>query len=327
MSGTPQRLAPWIARILWDYEGHSITADEFDERWNERVAVNDRFGVLEHEHAWKSLLFYCGTRRGSVEMKQLRRVLSRSRPPIEFTLPDSMLPGPTLGTIHASKGREAENVHLMLPTDYYDDGRTEDQIDEEGRVIFVGATRARTTLNVGTARRPYAESVPNGKRAFKIGRKNKSPRAQVEFGLEGDIDKYSLLMSDEWPDGDDEARKVQEYLWEQCLAHVDVFSEKSADTGWIYWVHATDDSCDWLGSLSKSVTGDFFPIGDRVKERYDQKKALPGSTIRYLHMIGSETVVLRETDDLKSRLLDPWSKTGIYLVPVISGFTNVYFNG
>jgi hypothetical protein len=327
MSGTPQRLAPWIARIFWDFEEPLISASEFEQRWKGRVAENPNFGVLEHEHAWKSLQYYCGTRRGSVEMKQLRRVLSRSRPPIEFTLPDSMLPGPTLGTIHASKGREADNVHLMLPADYYDEGRTEEQIDEEGRVIFVGATRARSTLNVGIARRPFAETVPNGRRAFKLGRKNKTPRAQVEIGIDGDIDKYSLLSSEEREEGTEEPDDIQQYLWDNCLSHVDVYAEKSADTGWEYWIHAEDGSCDWLGSFSKSLTGDFFPIGDRVKERFSRKKAYPGSTIRYLHMVGAESVVLSENDDLKLRLLAPWSSTGIYLIPVVSGFTNVYFNG
>lgn len=329
MSGIPQRLSPWIARIFWDCQEKLISEETFDSLWAKRVSTKQRFDEDAKQRAWASLLAYCGTRRGSaVELKQLRRVLSRSKPPIEFTLSDDMLPGPVLGTIHASKGREADIVHLMLP-DYcdLDVGKTPEQIDEEGRVIFVGATRAKSELNVGSTGRPYASSVPNGRRTYKLGKRNKSPRAQVEFGLSGDVDKHRLLLREEWADSDESAESVQEYLWEHCLDHVRVIAEKSEETSWNYWLHAEDESCDWLGSLSKRVTSDFWPIADRVKEHHRRERAWPGPTIRHLHMVGSESVVLGETDDMRAQLLEPWSRSGIYLVPVVSGFTNVYFSG
>jgi hypothetical protein len=309
MSGVPQRLSPWIARVFWDFEQRAISEPEFGALWSDRVSSNPAFGDVELEQAWKSLKHYCGNRRGTVEIKQLRRVLSRSKPPIEFVLPEDMLPGPLLGTIHASKGREAETVHLML----------------NGGDVFVGATRARSKFKVGNKGKSFASKVPGHTRTFKLGKKKKSPRAQVEFGLEGDIDRYSLLLSDEWKEDIDVVAENQSYLWENCLNHAKLTAEKSKDTDWVYWLDADDESCFWLASLSKRVTNDLWPIGDKVKAHYSRKRAMPTSTIWHINMVGSESVVLSDTDDMKARLLQPWCRTGIYLIPVISAYTIVYF--
>ena len=84
-------------------------------------------------------------------MRRLREILIRLRPPVDFIVDEKTLPGPVIGTIHSSKGREADHVHLMLPPDSYVDGDrfTATALAEEERVMFVGATRARTKLLCG----------------------------------------------------------------------------------------------------------------------------------------------------------------------------------
>ena len=52
-----------------------------------------------------------------IQIIKLRKVLSRPSPPVEFTYLDFGHSGPILGTIHASKGRESDNVLLTLPPD------------------------------------------------------------------------------------------------------------------------------------------------------------------------------------------------------------------
>ena len=74
----------------------------------------------------------------------------------------------TLSTLHASKGLEWPHVVLaginegLLPFKSDDEDMTPQRLEEERRLMYVGITRARTTLAVSTLRRRKKgrETVP-----------------------------------------------------------------------------------------------------------------------------------------------------------------------
>ena len=149
MSGVPTVVRPWIGWLFGGFDKPLITRQEFEALWDQRFDISPvPFEGEERKYAWGVLQqLSAGDREGVVDLVYLRRIASRSRPPVELCLPELGMTGPILGTIHASKGREADTVALVLPH-----ARTRSQSDsqaselEEGRVYYVGATRARESL-------------------------------------------------------------------------------------------------------------------------------------------------------------------------------------
>ena len=92
-----------------------------------------------------------------------------------------------MGTIHASKGREADNVRLFV-NEKENPESTDEEKAEETRILFVGASRAKQNLSVGKGY-VFGGSTLDG-RSFK--RNRGKLKAQVEIGKDGDFDNFQL---------------------------------------------------------------------------------------------------------------------------------------
>ena len=66
-------------------------------------------------------------------------------------VPDIGFKGPIIGTIHSSKGRQADNVVLNL-SKYTKDNPEKSK--EETKIIFVGASRAKSNLKINDTQSP-----------------------------------------------------------------------------------------------------------------------------------------------------------------------------
>ena len=179
LSGHPAGLAPWLAAILSDNDTPTLSRGQFAAAWD-RCVADTPLAIETPEAAWATLSRLAGP-DGFLDLLQLRRRLAGPRPPIELCLAETGATGPVLGTIHASKGREAETVHLMLPAKESGDPA------EEARIAFVGATRARRRLLVGKAVPEPAERLQSG-RLYRLDRDD----VRVELGRAEDIDAESL---------------------------------------------------------------------------------------------------------------------------------------
>ena len=169
LSGLPVALAPWLAILLHDFTAARLHRDEFMDLAANRLSLD---GTVLWDLLSPDL---------SLDVRQLLQRLSAAQPPPELCSFDPGDPaGPILGTIHASKGREMPHVQLMLPGT-----RTRlDDPEAEARVLFVGATRARKTLEIGAGPRLDSHRLPSG-RAYIVPGKT---LVQCEIGRSDDFD-------------------------------------------------------------------------------------------------------------------------------------------
>lgn len=332
MSGLPVCIAPWVAITLGDFTGRHLTRDEFDRRWADRMAApaGTRPGL---DKAWSDLVGVAGDRGGRVEIKRLRTRLGTASPPLAFCTPELGTRGPIVGTIHASKGREADVVHLMLSETSFGkdpDGEGRDSTEEEGRVIFVGATRARRSLHVGKGYPYPGKSLSASGRAYRHARKGGGTSANVEIGRSGDLDELSCVADD----GEVDPATIRE---SQLLLREIAESITPATTS---TVRMPDGKFQWrlngmhgesqvrLGRLGHRLVSDLFEVGKDVRNWQSWwTKLMPVSPIEHLYIVGVRSVVLAPDHPDAESLAQPYAESGIFLCPVVYGFPRVRFKG
>lgn len=317
MSGLTVIIYPWVAWILGSFTGPYLDRGEFDRRWDDPLVSSVAAG-LGSEDAWQLLFRFAGDARGRIEMRKLRRVLSRSRPPVELCQPECGTRGAIVGTIHASKGREASRVVLMIPTV----SSSLDQ-DEESRVMYVGATRARRELKVGD--RPFmrAARLEESGRVYRIIKSTHS--AQIEFGREGDLDPMAHAGRGVCTSGDD-AMKTQRVL--AGIANENRGVQGICDRAWDYNYRIyLDHSGEMIpiGCFHQTVNRDLWTILREFERQTGRRRLKPPEHIDHLYISGVRTVVLPEDHPDLHLLHHPYAISGILLAPVITGFPFVRF--
>nr|WP_237212504.1 ATP-binding domain-containing protein [Ruegeria lacuscaerulensis] len=246
-------------------------------------------------------------------MSKLRRRLSQKRPPIDLTTQEYGLFGPIVGTIHASKGREAQNVVLLLPTGAEFENAEEEA--EETRVLFVGATRAKTSLMVGEGTVSRSASLSSG-RAYGWTRNGKT---MLEIGRDGDIAPRGLVGSNELSAS--EAAKAQNFLAGVSDVVTTYSLQVDPELDWRYRIVAdSGETC--AGAMERSVGYDLW---DLLKKRNQGNSHRPPGRLSYVRGHGCSTMVLAPDDSEASTLHEPWASSGFLLTPRIAAYPSFYF--
>ena len=315
LSGYGVTLPAWLAICFADFVEPFIAERRFLDLWADRIEnkAAPQFGPAE---AWANLLRVGGRKDGAVDMQRLRRRLGQARPPVELTLSEYGLYGPIVGTIHASKGREASNVVLLLPKGAEFES-IEDEI-EETRVLFVGATRARASLIVGESNAFRASTLSSG-RGHRSARNGKS--TMVEIGRDGDITARGLVGRSEFSAA--EASAGQAFLAK--VADVVTTYKLEADAGldWRYRIRAGNEG-PCVGALSRNLTYDLWEI---LANRNQKNSHRPPGYVNHVRGQGSATVVLSPDDNELETLNEPWASSGFVLSPRIAAFPPFFFSG
>ena len=319
MSGLPVCLVPWIGAALSEHVEAEVSRDRFMELWSERVHGMALATPCGADDAWAHLVRIAGRTPTVVKMRLLRQRLGRKQPPAELCRAELGLRGPIVGTIHASKGREAETVHLMLPDTH---GESIDH-DEEARVVFVGATRGRSRLLTGRGYRQLAGRVEASGRAYSLKTRNNKPRAQVEIGRDTDIEAEGLAGRRFFA-SPGAVRASQTRIGGLGHRTLSLVAESDRDAKFAYRLRE-DGQERCLAVLSQSVNNDLFTVANAVQARLGGGRRRPPDTLRHLHVLGVRTIVLRPDAPEGELLYDPWRTSGIILAPLVLGYSTAFF--
>jgi hypothetical protein len=302
MSGLPPRILPWVAQLLWDHSGRKLTRTVFETRWAERMTGEQ--GVSAKDAAWTTMFEAAGESDTVIDLHRLRSVLGRSNPPVSFVSPEYGDAGPIIGTIHASKGREAEEVSLYLPPEV--ESGDDDDADEEIRVLFVGATRARRKLSVGDS--PGKQSSNAEGRVWKYVHGN---RAQIEIGRVHDVDAQGLVGKQVFKSAK-EALIAQQVLAAKPFQK-DIFAFADSDLDWNLALETKQK--ERIGALSKRLKDDLTAIAN-LSNSWPPPNHLP-----FIRSAGLRTIALRPDDPALEQLHEPWRSSGFVLAPMLIGFS------
>ena len=325
MSGHPHSIFSWIGHVFCDYPNRVISKKQFFDVCKQKVDLFENSTDESSYDDWWSTLLETANKNGYVDITKLRTVLSRNTPPINFCYPDSGNKGPILGTIHASKGREADNVVLRLP--YRRQTAQNYNYDEESRVLYVGATRARGELAVGKGfeQQSYAKSLESSRvfRRYISKWSGKFELAAVEVGLNGDLNEYSFVSKKRSLQDVLEAQGKLASLAKGTPYPLTTKREKYQDK-YFYniWTCSHGVEIDKLiGEFNTSFNDDLFQIACS----FGKYNSPPEIRREPFYMIGLRTICKSENDPNLKAIHEPYSKTGVWIVPVIIGYPSCLF--
>lgn len=319
MSGLPVVMHPWVGACFGDFADARITRNTFASLWKSRITWKTN-GQSDADSAWAQLVEIAGTSKEVVDMKLLRRRLSRRQPPANMCAAEFGRHGPIIGTIHASKGREADAVFLMMPSG---DDREDSDHEAETRVIFVGATRARSHLYIGTGFYPNSRNLPSG-RVWSLNANDGDPSLMVEVGREGDIDAAGFAGRKFFATSNavQKAQNRIQELIESPITGVIAWCVPNAE----YAYSISDPKTNTLlGAFSERFNQDLWSLAPHAAGKRKWSRAKPPEKIPHLRLLGARTLVLAPDAPEASLLHEPWASTGFVLAPLAIGYTKVWF--
>lgn len=305
LAGGAGIVEPWIGAVLGGIEGQVVDARQ----------VADLFGQLSppplvpFEEAWSILRRNAPSNGAGVDLHRLAKLVSSPNPPTEIVRTDlGYRTGPLLSTIHAAKGREADTVHLMLP-------RWPERPDtnwmEEARILFVGASRARRKLKIGSSTsilRPLQGSRGRRWRPFtRYGR----PDALVQTGIPGDIDIEFQNDPAAWG-GETVLAEARERLWRHALRPRPLRAVRDEDR-YRLELDEPGERGGTVGWLSRQFGNDLWSIGEHVCGTRTPPPAVFGG----IWLLGVTTMASSSETDGQPR---------IGLAPVVTGIPLVHFS-
>jgi hypothetical protein len=321
MSGTPVCAHPWIGWLLAPLRLRHLDRAGLGNLWDDRE-MERLFPGEEPDRAFRLLWGLAPGDAGRINIERLRELLARGRPPVEVCATECGAKGPVLGTIHASKGREADDVVLALPPAPGED----DDAGEETRVLYVGATRPRKRLVVHDADGSRAYRLESGRLWCVLKPQAGKPylRASVEIGLDGDIDRAAGVqppLAGSAAEAEASQRLLAASAGELCAVSAHCNKEWKYDA---YRLDLADHPGCWIGQFRKRVQDDLLQVRRWFGEHFKTKVRTPWRIDR-LHLFAVRTVAIADDDPVRRTLHEPFRSSGFLLAPVVIGYPVAFF--
>jgi len=332
MPGYPAAVFPWIAGIFSSWTSTFIAADVFAGRWRDLPPCL-AYGY-DAVTAWSLLRQFAGDSKGAVDVPEIRRLVARSRPPVELCMLDCGGHGPVFSTIHASKGREADRVYLMLPRnlEYLGYGTKPPDPEEEARVFYVGSTRMRKEIHRGTAQTMKAARAlqPGSRRVAQL----LDTKVKFQVGLDGDLLAHAPVSREPafCADAASAAAAQQRLagLWDRAL-RAGAAPEVTGELVRVTVNSSPQDAYRFLceGAVvawsDVSLLRDLRTLAEKRRAKYSWSTLQPPPDLGPLRLIGLRTAAIPEGPVHAGRLQEPYATSGLFLAPLVSGFPSPFF--
>jgi len=300
----------WIAAVSPSLDPDRWTEAAFGDVWHDSAKRHPHhFRDWTVESAWRSLRGIASEGRTAVSVARISDAIASGYLPDELIRREIGFSGPMVGTIHASKGREADEVLLVVP------GRNGNDVEtrEDARVIYVGLTRPRSKLRVadGTGRGIF--SYQKEDRVWR--RVARSGNIQIEVGREGDVHPAGSILAVPDP------HSVQEFLLRFDGHPVPVRAQKTMNDAefkdrrtkqFRLDLYLADEPAIQLGSLSADFDREVF-------EACFPSWGRGASSMKYAYLLDVRSTSLPEGDPALSRMPEPWRTRRLWLTPVVAG--------
>jgi hypothetical protein len=314
MAELPICIHPWVGACFSEHSDKTLSKKDFMKYWIDGVEGTTLAKGIDSGIAWAQLVRLAGKTHSIIDMTKLRRLLGHEKPPADFCSSEIGTGGPIIGTIHSSKGRETDIVYLNMPKES-DNKKTD--FDEETRVVFVGATRARKYLKVGNRYNDIFQI--RLKSSGRVYSKDKGdPR--VEIGRIGDVLATGIAGTAYYANEDSVRLHQKSLLSMADKINSAIATYKHSFGRYFYRVKLEDDD-EYFAVLNERLSDELFRIG---KDIYGYKKR-PPDKLTDLRIYGIRTIVLPPDSLECDNIYEPWASSGIMLAPVILGYTKNYF--
>lgn len=326
--GFPRYLLSWI-NSLFEYAHNmgitEISADDFEGIRSQFIARDIR--SIKNNPIWKYLKEVASD-DGNVSISKLREKLGKHGTRcMEFQSPDFGCIGPIISTVHSSKGRQAERVYFELHNINYFKNC---DYGEESRVLFVGASRAKSTLNlIKQGDEPFSQdwivARKYPKRRFRLYKDpnpkyHKTPMCFAEIGLDNDYDPYSIIKNNHSIDDVRAAQKFLKSYWPLNSKGICYATRKSLGTDYAVYYENSDKKI-WLGEFSDQLHDALTTASYEVfRFNHYPPKRIP------LKIIDVATYVATKDDPRLDSCLNAFKERGSWLYPVLFGIGPMFYS-
>ena len=204
------------------------------------------------------------------------------------------------------------------------ESKSSDEILEEARVLFVGATRAKSSLGIGTPRSYLPRFTAPSGRAFAV-MSRESKMARFEIGRKFDLNAIFLVGQNYV--GYNDVDELHRFLWKSrnSVIPLNAYNYESNGT-YRYEVKVDASHSEYAGKricwFDDNLTIDLWAMAKYLQPGGGLK--VPQYFLNF-HSVGTSTIVVSpDSVDLK-KLHQPWNKIGLALAPLLSGFPMTMF--